>query len=85
MIYNTFTTKEEADGAQEQDYELFITGGDPEWVATTQRWAEVIELPDGRWGYTPFPSSPHLHETCDITIPVTWSCAYPLAENPQSS
>lgn len=68
MIYNIFSTKEESDEAQEQDYELFITGGSPEWVATTQRWAEVIELPGG-WGYTPYPKSDHVYNTIDFTPP----------------
>jgi len=67
MIFNTFTTKAEAEAeaAQEQDYQLFITGGYPDWVATTIKWADVIELADGKWGYTPYLESDNVYSTAD--------------------
>lgn len=72
-LYNIFNTKEEAEAAQEEDYQKFMEPklDDVAYVATTLRWSDVIELPDGSWGYAVYPDSDHAYNTIDFTLTET--------------
>jgi hypothetical protein len=68
-LYNTFTTLAEAEVAQAYDFGKFIEGiTDAAYLASTSRWAEVIELPDGKSGYVPCPASDAVYTTGEYTL-----------------
>lgn len=66
-IYNVFDLEEEAKLAQAIDYAKLIEGADDAYIATTDQWSDVIEFPDGRWGYAVYPYSDHVYRTVDFT------------------
>lgn len=67
-LYNIFNTKEEAEAAQAKDYSKFLVGvTNAAYIASTERWADVIEMVDGRWGYAVYPDSDHVYSTIDYT------------------
>lgn len=69
-LYNIFNTKEEADAAQAYDFGKFMKSrlADAAYVAATVCWADVIALPDGKFGYIPCQASDSSYATGEYTL-----------------
>lgn len=70
-LYNIFSTKEEADAAQEEDFSVFSEAhvDNPKYLEQTTQWDTVTELAIGGWGYLPYPLSQQVLHTAE-TEPV---------------
>lgn len=74
MIVVVFETEEEALESQQQDFEVFIAmHQNPEYIASTERWANVQQMSDGRWYYPVCPD-------CDYSdrVVVEYTISEPL-------
>ena len=70
-LYNIFSTKEEADAAQEEDFSVFSEAhvDNPKYLEQTTQWDTVTELVGGGWGYRTYPLSRQILPTAE-TEPV---------------
>ena len=70
-LYNIFNTLAEAEAAQAYDFGKFIERiTDAAYLASTQSWAEVIELPDGKYGYIPCDKSDSTYATGEYSLAI---------------